>query len=132
MTVITFLDEYNGMLFNHRRQSRDRVAIANILSSFPGSLRMTAYTASLFAEAADRVTVLDDPLAGAKDTDVCVLEAPFELTPAVSPLVVYRWDKEYPADRRLELSDRTWALQSATAFAGYSHEKITKEVWVCR
>ena len=132
MTVVTFLDECNGMQFNRRRQSRDRVAIADILSLFGGSLRMTAYTAALFADAADRVVVLDDPLAGAGAEDVCVMEVPFALTSAISPLIVYRWDKEYPADQRLALTTDGWALQSATEFAGYSHDKITKEVWVCR
>lgn len=132
MTVITFLDTCNGMQFNRRRQSRDRVAIADILSSFDGTLRMTAYTAALFSEAVDRVVVLDDPLADAGAEDVCVLETPFALSASVSPLVVYRWDKEYPADQRLALSADAWALQSATELTGYSHDKITKEVWVCR
>lgn len=132
MTVVTFLDAGNGMQFNRRRQSRDRVAVADILASFEGALRMTAYTAALFAESADRVAVLDDPLTGAGAEDVCVLEAPFALSAAVSPLVVYRWDKEYPADQRLALSTDAWALQSVTELTGYSHDKITKEVWVCR
>ncbi len=132
MTVVTFLDPLNGMQFNRRRQSRDRVAVADILSFFGGPLRMTAYTAALFAEAADRVVVLDDPLAGAGEGDVCVLEEPFELTPAISPLVVYRWDKEYPADQRLALNNEQWALKRSSELVGYSHDTIVKEVWVCR
>lgn len=32
MTLILCLDDENGMMFNHRRQSRDRVLISEMLS----------------------------------------------------------------------------------------------------
>ena len=31
MKIIVCLDDYGGMLFNHRRQSRDRVLIADVM-----------------------------------------------------------------------------------------------------
>ncbi len=42
-------------------------------------------------------------------------------------LIVYRWDKVYPADHRLNLSG--WKLIGTLEFMGYSHDKIVKEVY---
>ena len=42
-------------------------------------------------------------------------------------VVVYRWDKVYPADYKLPL--RQYKLVSTLEFQGYSHDKIVKEVY---
>ena len=50
MTVIVCLDNANGMMFNHRRQSRDANVIKDILKTINGaSLLIAPYSASLFS-----------------------------------------------------------------------------------
>ena len=46
-------------------------------------------------------------------------------------LVIYRWNRRYPADRRLRFlpQERGMVLIERTEFAGYSHERITREIW---
>ena len=45
-------------------------------------------------------------------------------------LVLYRWDRIYPADQRLDLDlARDFRLVSVQDFAGHAHEIITKEVY---
>ena len=73
-----------------------------------------------------------DPLAAAGREDVCFVEnlplAPWAA--AIERLTVYRWNRVYPADMRLDLAlDRGWHLVAASDFPGFSHEKITKEIY---
>lgn len=51
MTVIAFIDDTGGMMFNHRRQSQDRVALQKIIEMTAGlALWVSKYTAPLFAQ----------------------------------------------------------------------------------
>ena len=44
-------------------------------------------------------------------------------------IVLYRWNRRYPADRYFPVNLNEWTLISSEEFAGKSHEKVTKEVW---
>ena len=49
MRLIVCLDDKNGMAFNHRRQSRDRIVTEKIEELAKGSvLRLSPYSAKLF------------------------------------------------------------------------------------
>lgn len=49
MTVIVCLDNANGMMFNHRRQSRDANVVKDILKTINGtSLLIAPYSEPLF------------------------------------------------------------------------------------
>lgn len=51
MVLIVCVDDHNGMMFNHRRQSQDRVLRADILELTDGKkLWMNAYSEKQFAE----------------------------------------------------------------------------------
>lgn len=45
-------------------------------------------------------------------------------------LVLYRWGRRYPADRRLDLPPKGWRLEGRTEFPGRSHDMITKEIYI--
>lgn len=52
MTVIVCLDNANGMMFNHRRQSRDANVVKDILKTINGaSLLIAPYSEPLFSQA---------------------------------------------------------------------------------
>ena len=125
MTLILWTGKNGEMLFNRRRCSQDRAVIADILSMYPPEqICVSAYSASLFPgsqiiscleEANDHVLFLED----------------LPLSPALAQakrLIVYRFDRVYPADVRFTLSP-DFSLKASTEFSGSSHDKITREVY---
>ena len=46
-------------------------------------------------------------------------------------LVLYRWNRRYPADAWLDVRPGPpgWTLARREEFSGHSHERITKEVY---
>ena len=128
MKVIVCLDERDGMCFNHRRQSRDRVVIEDILQHCNGGkLWMNAYSATLFP--AGVACVAENFLRQASEGDHCFVEdqALVSVQEDIDTITVYRWQRLYPADQRFDIDLRAWHLTSKVDLMGYSHERITKE-----
>ena len=130
------------MMFNHRRQSQDRVLRDDIRKECQGSiLRMNAYSAGLFEKDADVETMVqifssEDFLAQASEDDCCFVEdqdISLWLEQA-DTVILYQWNRHYPADLYFtaELSEDTWQMERQEDFAGSSHEKITKTVYAKR
>lgn len=131
MRVITCADQNGGLFFNQRRQSRDRLLIEDVLSFCKGNtLYMSEYSKILFPDAS-AIVVAENPLEATKPGNFCFTEglllAPVEA--AIEELILYRWDKVYPADIFLDLDLSQWHLQSTLELVGSSHEKITREVY---
>ena len=130
MKLIVCLDQKDGMSFNRRRQSSDRLLVKDLLELVgQETLRMNAYSAKLFEALPKNVMVSEDFLTEAAEEDWCFAEN-VSLLPAagkIQSLVVYRWDKVYPADKKYPVPKGE--LQSCHSFAGNSHEKITREVY---
>ena len=133
MIVLLCVDKRNGMAFHQRRQSLERAVRADILRMAQGQpIRMTPYSARQFTEAEAVLQVSEEPLREAGEGELCFVEFP-PLAPSldrIERLVLYRWDRVYPADQRLDLAlDQAFHLSSSLDFAGHSHETITKEVY---
>ena len=131
MTVIVCLDNTNGMRFNHRRQSRDAAVIADICATVgSGKLLICPCSEALFPAAA--VTVCEAPLAAADRGDYCFIENDplADCGDRIERVIVYRWNRDYPADVFLDLDLRKYRLESTAEFSGTSHDKITKEVYI--
>lgn len=135
MHVIVCLDDKDGMLFNHRRQSQDRVLRRHILSLCGArALWLNAYSAGQFTENERAHLHIDDRfLALAGKGDYCFVENQ-EVEPfldRIEDFILFRWNRIYPADRYFDRSllDRGWGLRETEEFAGSSHAKITKEVY---
>ena len=132
MQVIVCLDDRNGMLFNHRRQSRDREVLKEILKDAEGKrLWIRPFSQKLFQGTENRVQISDSPLDAAGPGETCFVEdlslAGWE--DSIESLTVYRWNRHYPGDFFLDLDLSGWRLVSRREFSGNSHEKITKEVY---
>ena len=108
MILIVCVDDHNGMMFNHRRQSQDRVLRADILELTDGKkLWMNAYSRKQFAESdAEKILVDETFLDAAGDGEFCFVEN----------AEVY-----FPVDLSV------WKCMETKEFAGSSHEKITRE-----
>lgn len=130
MTVCVCLDDQNGMVFNKRRQSRDRAVIADIVRTADGAeIAVAPYSAPLFEESGAALRIADEPLT---DGVFCFAEFP-PLAPyldRVDTLIFYRWNRRYPADGVLDFDPaEQFTLTKTEEWAGYSHDTITKEVW---
>ena len=132
MKVIVCIDDKDGMLFANRRQSRDRELIKDVLAMCGNSkLWITPYSLSLFEGEEDKVVVDEQMLDKAESEDYCFVEtkelATYEDT--IEQLIVYHWNRVYPADRYFDIEYQTWKLMETKEIEGYSHEKITKEIY---
>ncbi len=136
MIILAAVDESSGMMFNHRRQSQDRVLREKILCMTAGKkLWMNAYSAKQFEKDA-QITVAEDFLSRAGRGEYCFVEDEL-LSPyldRIETVVLFHWNRTYPGDFffDLDLSDGSWRLEEGETeeFAGSSHEKITKEVYL--
>ena len=132
MTLVVCLDDQLGMMFNNRRQSRDRILLADLVQALGDKrLLVTPYTAPLFEELSYPVLAVEDPCDLAGNDDFCFIETENLLpsTDKVTSIVIYRWNVCYPADEFFRTDMRAFSLQKRTFFAGFSHKTITKEVW---
>lgn len=138
MRIIVCLDDYGGMLFNFRRQSRDRVLIADIMEELGDKkLYMLEFSECLFSAYEGRYTVVDDFSDVSKlensDDCVCFVEnvSVAKLLDKIDSVTVYYWNKVYPRDFvfDINLEKEGFSLKSSYEFEGYSHENIKKEVY---
>ena len=129
MTLYVCLDDRDGMLFNNRRQSRDRAVLEDIRASVPDVLSISPFSEKLVREAGIPYALVSEDLPEnahffLENGDSAALAA------RASGVVVYRWNRRYPADVRFGGDLSRFSLESKTEFPGHSHEIITKEVYV--
>ena len=131
MILIVCVDDHNGMMFNHRRQSQDRVLRADILELTDGKkLWMNAYSRKQFAESdAEKILVDETFLDAAGDGEFCFVETqPITAPEQIEALILYRWERIYPADLHFALPKQL-RLVEQTKFQGYSHPELTEEIY---
>lgn len=135
MKLIVCLDDRNGMLFNKRRQSADRILSQRILElTVEKFIWMNGYSRKLFDETAENIRVADRFLELAGENDYCFAEN-VDVTPYIEladTVILFHWNRVYPADVYfpMELIAGSWKKVESIEFAGSSHEKITQEVYV--
>lgn len=133
MKLIVCLDDKDGMLFNKRRLSSDRLLCKRICEIADGHvLRMNTYSASLFAGMNGNFCVDDAFVDRAGPEDYCFVEN-LDVTPymdSAREVIIFRWNRVYPADLRFPFHRLNgWTLIERTEFAGKSHSRITQEVF---
>jgi hypothetical protein len=132
MKVIVCIDDNGGMLFNKRRQSRDRKVMEDI-SLMTDKIWIHPFSEKLLTEGEMKFDYVVDEafLEQAKEGEYCFVEnmALLPVADRIEELVIYHWNRKYPADFKLDLPYKKWKKQSKEEFAGFSHEKITKEIY---
>ena len=129
MKLIFCLDDRNGMMFNFRRQSMDKVLRQRVLKMAESSrIIMSPYSAKQFIESGN-IVVSDTPQSIAASDDFYFVEdLPFSAENA-SEIIIYRWNRHYPADKYFDADIKSlgYSVYSSENFEGSSHEKITEE-----
>ena len=146
MKIIVCVDNQNGMMFNHRRQSQDRVLRKRILELTGGKkLWMNAYSQKQFLQGnmpkeqeqsgqlgqSGQIQADETFLEKAGPGEYCFVEdkdvVPYESR--IEEVILCHWNRDYPADVFFEVDLSKWRLEERKDFSGYSHEKITKEIY---
>ena len=75
----------------------------------------------------------DSYLSQAGAGDFCFVETDdvLPLESQAEAMILYRWNRHYPSDLtfRIPLTGHGWRLTAVTEFPGFSHERITEEVY---
>ena len=134
ITVAVTIDDRMGIAFNKRRQSRDIRVIEDLCQMTDGKIYVSSYSAPLFEDMRERIEVVDDPLGECADGCVCFVETSYigKCKDDIKSLVVYRWNRVYPSDKKLDVELDNGELKkiSTFEFTGNSHDLITKDIYV--
>lgn len=130
ITLFVCLDNSNGIMFNKRRQSRDKNVIEDILK-ITGNRRLyvSEYSKTLFGNIA---TTFNELTMFQKADNKCVFIEniiPNNILQFTETLIIYRWNTDYPYDKQFEVDLSHFKLISSTDFVGNSHKLITKEIY---
>lgn len=125
------LDVNNGMLFNNRRQSRDKTVIEDVVSNAEGGkIFIAPFSEELFKDYAEYTEVDGDFLKKAPNGAVCFVEnGHLGDVENITEITVYRWNRVYPADFYCDVDFSKFSLVSETEFKGNSHNVITKQTF---
>lgn len=133
MKVILCCENSNGIMFNNRRVSKDAVVVKKIIELTKGSkLWVRKYSYSLFEdENILDVNIAEKVLMETADGEYCFVEGE-ELKQSekwIEEIIVFRWNRDYPSDFKLDIDLCKWKLKYTEEYAGNSHECITMEVY---
>ena len=93
-------------------------------------LYISPFSEKLFTEFVDYVISDDDLLVNAHKNDTCFVENKnLEAVSDISEIIVYKWNRVYPADFKCGVDFSRFNLVKTIEFKGFSHEKITKETY---
>ena len=132
MKLMVCLDERGGMMFHHRRQSRDRTVIGDMLQLCGTKpLWMDAYSAGMFSHDPARVVTDENFLLRTPWGSYGFAEKgplmPYEYR--IEQIVIYLWNRVYPGDVFFDMDMENWILTEEKEWKGSSHDKITRRIY---
>lgn len=120
MYIIICLDDNNGLAFNHRRQSQDRIVAEDIRKTVgEKKLWITDYSRKLF-QAVSNLEISENPKEEAKEGEYVFQELETLDTgdERIEQFIIYRWNRVYPADVSVEIGAE-WKLTETEEFSGF-------------
>ncbi len=133
MTVIFFLDDNKGMLFNNRRLSRDTVALEDIGTYLRGELHITEFSEKYISGSGLPYKVVSQLEINEYPEAYYLVEnfSVKEVIDKIDRVIIYWWNRAYPSDMQIDFepTDYGFTLKSQIEFEGKSHEKITREIF---
>lgn len=134
--MVSAADDRMGTGFNHRRQSRDKALRRDLICEAAGApVWMNAYSLRQFKDEAAQADLhgSENFLFDAGNGEFCFAENILVSAAEnrAEKIILYRWNRIYPADIYFDMDlSSGWFLSESRDFAGKSHEKITKEVYL--
>ncbi len=133
MILVCCVDDIMGMAFFGRRQSRDSLLYEDLVKDAGGrNIHMLQRSTSLFAGTDAQIAVSEVPWETAAEDEFCFVEfsSPSAFEEKANKIILYRWNRRYQSDVKFDIDLSKWKKLSEAEFAGSSHEKITKEVYI--
>lgn len=134
MILIVCVDERNGMMFNNRRQSKDKILSEHILKLVDNNKLWTNnYSKGVFENQENSNILVDDNfIEKIEKEDYCFVENidVSKLLNKVDKIILYNWNRHYPADQYFNIRLDDWLLESESEFSGSSHERITQKIYI--
>ena len=132
MKIIVCLDNSDGMLFNNRRQSKDKNVIKDIEKLVGDNLLITTpFSWLLFGDKNIKLATTEDFL-NINTDDYCFVENRHlgKVKDKITEIIIYRWNRNYPSDFYFDINYKNdFSLISSEEFKGNSHDVITKEIY---
>lgn len=135
MNIIICLDDNNGMMFNKRRQSQDRILRADLKEFIKDKdLYMNNYSYKLYNDIDNgNIKVSENFLEQCTENDFCLVEDKLlnNYINKINNIIIYKWNRIYPSDLYFDinLTSNSWELLETKGFEGSSHEKITRIIY---
>lgn len=131
MNVILCLDNNKGLLFNNRRQSRDKAVLHDIFNGLNGEeLTVTSFSEKLFADYSENIIVDDTPFENEENSNIFAENLSLQqFMTKIDKITVYNWNRVYPCDFYCDIDFSQLTLIEETELMGNSHEKITKQIF---
>ena len=135
MNIIICLDDDNGMMFNKRRQSQDRILRADLKEFIKDKdLYMNNYSYKLYKDIDNgNIKVSENFLEQCTENDFCLVEDKLlnNYINKINNIIIYKWNRIYPSDLYFDinLTSNSWELLETKEFEGSSHEKIIRIIY---
>ena len=135
MNIIICLDDNNGMMFNKRRQSQDRILRADLKEFIKDKdLYMNNYSYKLYKDIDNgNIKVSENFLEQCTENDFCLVEDKLlnNYINKINNIIIYKWNRIYPSDLYFDIYfiSNSWELLETKEFEGSSHEKITRIIY---
>lgn len=135
MNIIICLDDNNGMMFNKRRQSQDRILRADLKEFIKDKdLYMNNYSYKLYKDIDNgNIKVSENFLEQCTENDFCLVEDKLlnNYINKINNIIIYKWNRIYPSDLYFDINliSNSWELLETKEFEGSSHEKITRIIY---
>jgi hypothetical protein len=132
MNLIVAVDDNLGMMFNKRRQSKDRVLRERILEVVgENKLYINSYTKKQFDDD-NKIVLSESPMDINSNLDYCFIENldAKEKESNFNKIIVYHWNRVYPKDKTFDIDLSNWELVSEYEFKGNSHDNIKECIYI--
>lgn len=136
MKIIVCVDNDMGMMFNHRRQSRDGELCKYIINEYgKEKIYMTEYSSKIFDDK-ESVVLLDEKTSemndGIKDDGYVFIENPVDINERlqinvenIDEIIMCLWNRKYHSDQKFDMDISRFNLVDTVDIVGSSHDKIT-------
>ena len=131
MNIIVCLDDKFGMLFNKRRQSKDKKVIEDILNTIKEDIYINTFSEDLFEEYLELPNIhVVDGISPNNESYYFIEDINLkDYEEDINNIIIYKWNRVYPKDLTFEIDLSKYNLESEEEFVGNSHEKITKQIY---
>jgi hypothetical protein len=127
--LIMCVSKNGGISFNNRRQSRDEEVCKDMIALSGGSIFASEYSAKLF-DGIGKVQICDAGKMPAGQYYFAERGMPEVDEQSISEVVLYHWNREYPADSFFDIDLKDFRLKENVEFEGKSHDCIRRERWI--